>query len=780
MAGETKAEDKELSEVLSKHYKIDYYQREYVWEKNNVVEMLDDFLSKFNEYYQPSHQVKDVITYGRYFLGSYIISAEETATYIIDGQQRLTTLTLVLMALSHIAEDMGEELDNVKNLVYSSKFKVTSFNISVEGRDEVMESLLQYKTTKTIPSSHEFHNLSLRYQDILNHLRETVTQDTIQYFYEWLVNKVMMVQISAQSEQEAYTIFETMNDRGKPLTSLDMFKGYALSLIEDREERAGCQEIWKTVEDRLSYSGVKMERFVPEILISKFVSLVPGKKSSYGRGDWTTISKHCHRWFRDNRHKSHVNISTSEDVVNFIKSLDYYSQLRLRIKSYIDNFTPGYEAVSYYGNTGSIPYHVLMSMIDVDDPDEKAKLNLMASFMDYRNAQNAWNSRRGLDENTEVEAFNRINTRVRKNPEYSDVNVLAWELKQIADRYKGFDTGRTPTTSRSTRHKQTIYMLLSRMTTFLELADNRQNPWDELMGDKTKHEIEHVLAASYEKNVDTFSSQEELDAHRDKIGALGLLPKSINASLSDKPYEEKVEKYREHNRLLGVLSKSLYREGTNTFENHPGLEQTKNRHSSLEPLMRPYESFGRNEIELRTELFRELAKIIWDPEDLIKYTSFATFDELKEYADFEHDDEFETELESSKFVGDNGTERKKAKSNPITSNSESETVGVVAIVKSKISPLKTVKTEVYGEANHEGKVKLTSVKNMRLDQDNGIHLSPSNILIRDEIRSGTTGTLTKNDDGTYNWEGTTKWVRPSVPLGAVRNTSSDISLWERQ
>ena len=78
-------------------YKIDYYQREYRWEEKHVQELIDDLVDRFQEDYQPSHQRKQVRDYGHYFLGSIIISKKEDGYYIVDGQQRLTSLTLLLM-----------------------------------------------------------------------------------------------------------------------------------------------------------------------------------------------------------------------------------------------------------------------------------------------------------------------------------------------------------------------------------------------------------------------------------------------------------------------------------------------------------------------------------------------------------------------------------------------------------------------------------------------------------------------------------------------------------
>ena len=73
-------------------YSIDYFQREYKWQDKQVRELIDDLTDKFLEEYEPGHSRMRVAEYPHYFLGSIIISKKDGVTYIVDGQQRLTSL----------------------------------------------------------------------------------------------------------------------------------------------------------------------------------------------------------------------------------------------------------------------------------------------------------------------------------------------------------------------------------------------------------------------------------------------------------------------------------------------------------------------------------------------------------------------------------------------------------------------------------------------------------------------------------------------------------------
>src|ERR1700733_5277973 len=86
-------------------YSIDYYQREYKWQTKQIQELLEDLSVKFLEDYQPGHERKKVKDYPHYFLGSIIISKKDSASFVVDGQQRLTSLTLLLMFLRNSQRD---------------------------------------------------------------------------------------------------------------------------------------------------------------------------------------------------------------------------------------------------------------------------------------------------------------------------------------------------------------------------------------------------------------------------------------------------------------------------------------------------------------------------------------------------------------------------------------------------------------------------------------------------------------------------------------------------
>src|SRR2546427_5527582 len=130
-----------IRELLGgRKYSIDYYQREYKWQTKQVTELIDDLADKFLESYESGHERQSVADYGHYFLGSTIISDKDGHKFIIDGQQRLTTLTLLLIFLRHQLEDV-EQKGQIAELIFSLSLGRRPFNLDIPEPTACMEAL---------------------------------------------------------------------------------------------------------------------------------------------------------------------------------------------------------------------------------------------------------------------------------------------------------------------------------------------------------------------------------------------------------------------------------------------------------------------------------------------------------------------------------------------------------------------------------------------------------------------------------------------------------------
>ncbi len=99
-----------------------------------------------------------------------------------------------------------------------------------------MEALFTGDELDETDEPESVQNILARYQDIKELVPEELTGEALPYFIDWLIENVHLVEITAYSDDDAYTIFETMNDRGLSLTPTDMLKGYLLANINDARE----------------------------------------------------------------------------------------------------------------------------------------------------------------------------------------------------------------------------------------------------------------------------------------------------------------------------------------------------------------------------------------------------------------------------------------------------------------------------------------------------------------------------------------------------------------
>ena len=154
-------------------YTIDFYQREYAWQERQVRELTDDLTGKFLDFYDEGHARHEVENYGHYFLGSVVISHKRGQRFIVDGQQRLTTLTLLLIYLHHLQGEREGKVD-VQKLVYSEKFGRRSFNLDVPDRTKMMERLLNNEPADLNGQSESVRNIAERYANLADHFPEEV------------------------------------------------------------------------------------------------------------------------------------------------------------------------------------------------------------------------------------------------------------------------------------------------------------------------------------------------------------------------------------------------------------------------------------------------------------------------------------------------------------------------------------------------------------------------------------------------------------------------------
>ncbi len=604
-----------ISEILKgKRYGIDFYQREYRWQRKQVKELIDDLTDQFLQWHRPGNPRNAVARYGNYFLGSIILSERDGQQFIVDGQQRLTTITLLLLLLHR---KQGERKDRValEELIYSEKFGERAFNLAVEDRRAIMSSLFGGETPDTSDESESVQTIVARYQDLdelLEEQDEDIDEAALPYFCDWLTEKVYLIEISAASDDDAYTIFETMNDRGLSLTPLDMLKGYLLANISDIGQRNEAARLWRERIEALRKLGKDEDTdAVKAWLRARYANSVRERRSGSENKDFERIGTEFHRWLGD--HAEKIGLKSGEDFFRFIHDdMVFYTRQYERIRKASLKPEEGLEPVYHVAAFNfTLQYPLLLAPLLATDSKEliDRKIRAVAVFLDILLARRAVNYLSMTYGAMSYAAF-LIMRDIRGLALPQLVEILRKRLDEQGCDFDGTTDGRRSGFDGFILNqwsKRYIKVLLARMTAHLECESGIDSSASKyLVEGRGRYEIEHIWAAHYARHRDEFASESEFWEYRDRFGDLLLLPKSFNASYGDLTYTKKRKHYVSQNLLAWSLHEQCY-------ERNPGfLSYIQKTGLPFKPL----EEFRRADIDARHALYRQLANQVWDPDQL--------------------------------------------------------------------------------------------------------------------------------------------------------------------
>jgi len=606
------ARSKTIRELLEKtKYSIDFYQREYKWKKEHVTALLDDLETKFLSQYEEGHDPQKVQEYAHYFLGPIIISRKNGINSIVDGQQRLTTLTLLLIYLNNLQtetlkSDPSFRQVDIKSLIFSEKFGTKSFNIDVDERATCMEALFNNSPFNPEGITESVHNIWDRFNDIVQLFPEPLKNRTLPYFIDWLIECVDLVEVVAYSDDDAYAIFETMNDRGLRLSSAEMLKGYLLANITDDNQRRQANALWRkrTFEFLELADGdeKEAEEFFKDWLRSQYAESIRERKRDAKNEDWESLGTRYHKWVRDEHKK--LNLNKGKDFADFIlRDFDFYSSISMKIwKSAID-ITPGLEYVFYNSlNNFTLQDVLILASITPDDDavviDEK--IRLVAGYIDIFIARRLINFRT-LSYSSIVYTMFNLMKEIRHKPVKDLVQLLKAKVANMEESFDGV--------KKFYVHQQNrgyVHTLLARITHHVAEKCGIDSDILSYLDRTAKHpfQVEHIWANDYDQYKSEFGNQYEFAEYRNRFGGLILLPDDFNKSYGKKGYKEKLDGYLGQN----VLAKTLH---PKWYENNPSFIRYIG--SSGLPFKPYLDAFTKANLDERQELYRLLCEEVWSP-----------------------------------------------------------------------------------------------------------------------------------------------------------------------
>jgi len=274
MATEIKCEKKVIREIFNMWYCIPDYQRAYVWDTDQVRDLLDDTISAYRENKE-----------AQYFLGSMVLKINEksdnnvsyTEYELLDGQQRITTVFLILACMRDMLTDYPQYQNSLASFVYQAEDAILQqpermriiFNIRSDVRDFVNEHIKPLHGTcdsALLKDKMQAKDVNISIRNMANamlvaHEFLEENKSEIIGYLSYFLNKVLMIYVATEELQDAFQLFTVLNNRGVKLSSSDILKAENLKELS-AADRTSWATRWEEME---TYFGEEFDKFLSHI-----------------------------------------------------------------------------------------------------------------------------------------------------------------------------------------------------------------------------------------------------------------------------------------------------------------------------------------------------------------------------------------------------------------------------------------------------------------------------------------------------------------------------------
>ena len=261
-------------------YYIDFYQRDYRWTEVPVKRLLDDILFKFREHYlrlKDLNPSKEVITvrYPWYYLSTYVTNTISGQVYVVDGQQRLTTLSLILIKLKHLANNFDSSLIGwIDSKIAGQSGFEKQFWMNHVGHKATQQGLYDGLDIKTIyiGSGITAQNMVKNYETISAVLdKELPDLHRFETFVFYFLHRLVIINLTVE-QTDVPMVFEVINDRGVRLRPHEILKGKLLGQIDKVElDKDNYNGLWERQAAAINdYNEDELDEFLRFYLKAKF------------------------------------------------------------------------------------------------------------------------------------------------------------------------------------------------------------------------------------------------------------------------------------------------------------------------------------------------------------------------------------------------------------------------------------------------------------------------------------------------------------------------------
>jgi hypothetical protein len=261
----------QIFNLTNYQFEIPSYQRPYAWTKDQIIELIDDILDAFPD---PDEDHPD------YFLGSIILiqKLKKPQVEVVDGQQRLTTLTLLFSVFRDFLSPDNDAYNYINNFIEATGIGKKLYGLKVRPEDDSffckyirtpggIQELIEKDAGFSTDSQILFRdNARILKEELIARRPENISMELwIVYLLENILEKCYLVTVTTSNFDTAYRIFSTINTRGLDLQLNDILKAEIIGKIEGSENKEKYTQIWD------------------------------GEESDLGRKDFETLFAHIHR-----------------------------------------------------------------------------------------------------------------------------------------------------------------------------------------------------------------------------------------------------------------------------------------------------------------------------------------------------------------------------------------------------------------------------------------------------------------------------------------------------
>lgn len=596
-------------------YHIDFYQRDYKWTEEPVRRLLDDVFYHFEESYQNNSSLepsKENINgrYPWYYLNTYVTNTVSGRVFVVDGQQRLTTLTLILIKLLRMAKDFDSKTAQwLERKIAGFSGVDYEFWMNHTNQRHIFESLMSGTNISEVKHNNETTTINIlsNYRTISDDLeRRLKSPHCFETFVYYFLLRLVLVNLSVDMTHVPM-VFEVINDRGVRLKPYEILKGKLLGQIDKLElDAGGYNELWERQTQMINeYRTDEIDSFFRYWLKAKFSD--NRKAGQRFDGDY-------HReMFKSDMNTLLCLEHNPAKTKEFLKgAFRYYTTLFGRLWEATKTERPAYPSV-FFNNLNELDsqFMLVLAACSVDDPEEEEKIKIVSDSLDRMfvllQLQGAY------DSNAFIIRIFQIAQEIREIPAQEIANIFDKHLREeLAERRSITDPlawnenlFRPMSIDRlNTRFIRYFFARIERM-----LAEGMnlkmKNDFRELVtsrGHKTGFHVEHILSHNVE-NFSMFNNDAELfQQERNRLGGILLLKGKDNISSNNEIYSEKLQSYantlywNESLRIDFYKSKLDFKE----FAKSSGLD------------FKPLSQFGQKELNERQNLLFKIVSIEWN------------------------------------------------------------------------------------------------------------------------------------------------------------------------